>query len=185
MSPRKGTNTKETKKNRRAEILQVSLDLFHRKGYESTPIHEIAGEVGTSSSNVHYHFRHKEDIVRALFEPSFDRVEALLEQVEEVEDRDELLEGYLEIMLEDRKLATLLAIDVSILSIPEIWNRAQTLMLGLRRNVAGEGAEPEEVIKSECALGVLRSGVISVPEYDASLVRKIALPAALALLDSE
>lgn len=172
---------KQEKRSRRAEILEASLELFIAKGYESTPIHEIAREVGTSHSNVHYHFRHKEDIARALFEPSFDRVEALLERVE---TRDEILEGYLETMLEDRKLATLLAIDISILSIPNIWLRAQALMTGLRGKVAGESAKPEEIIRAECALGVLRSGVISVPEYDARIIREVTLPAALAVLDS-
>lgn len=176
-----GEEKTQKKKNRRDEILEISLELFSKRGYESTPIHEIAKEIGTSHSNVHYHFRHKEDIVRALFEPSFDRVEALLRQAG---SRDELLEGYLEVMLEDRKLATLLAIDISILSIPDIWLRAQAIMKDLRGKVAGENATPEEIVRAECALGVLRSGAISVPEYEARLIREVSLPAALAVLES-
>lgn len=73
---------REEKGSRRAELLEASLNLFVQRGYESAPIHQIAREVETSHSNIHYHFRHKEDVVRALLEPLFDRVEALVERVD-------------------------------------------------------------------------------------------------------
>lgn len=174
--------TPQSKPSRREEILSVSLELFLQKGYESTPVHEIAEKVGTSHSNVHYHFKHKVQILRTLFEPSFNRVELLLQQ--QIDDQEQVLEGYLEIMLEERKLAALLATDLSVQSIPDIRQRAHALMDGLRKKVAGDGAAYEEEMKAECALGVLRSGVVSFLEADADTVRNVTLPAARAVLAS-
>lgn len=172
----------QSKLSRREEILDVYLDLFLRKGYESTPVHEIAEKIGTSHSNVHYHFKHKVEILRRLFEPSFSCIELLLQQ--QIEDQHQVLEEYLGIMLEQRKLAALLATDLSVQSVPDIRRRAHALMDGLRKKIAGDNADPEEEMRVECALGVLRSGVVSFPEADADTVRNVTLPAARAVLMS-
>lgn len=171
----------QNKSSRREEILEVSLDLFLKKGYASTPIHEIAAVVGTSHSNIHYHFKHKEQILRTLFQPAFERVEELLERDT---GRDELLGDYLETMLEDRKLAVLLASDASVSSLPDIEQRVQGLIEGLRQKVAGDRATLEEQMRAECALGVLRSGVVSFPGAEPDAVRGVTLAAAKAALRS-
>ena len=170
------------KGGRRERILEVALELFLKKGFDGTPTSEIAAAADTSKASVYHYFRTKEQILYALFYPSFDKVEALLEKARGPE---EILEGYLRTMLEERKLTTLLGADLSILSRPEIGSRALHLMRGLRMRVAGEGASLAEKMRAECALGALRSAVISFPEAEEETIRKVALKAAWAVLASE
>ncbi|ASA22489.1 TetR/AcrR family transcriptional regulator [Paenibacillus donghaensis] len=58
-------NNKQDTKNR---ILEVSLDLFSRRGYSSVSIRDICGEVGIKESTVYYHFKNKQDIFDVLCE---------------------------------------------------------------------------------------------------------------------
>lgn len=167
---------------RRERILHAALELFLKKGFDGTPTSEIAAAAGTSKASVYHYFRTKQEILHALFYPSFDKVKALLEEAKDVQ---ELFEGYLGIMLEERGLTTLLGADLSILSRPEIGSRAFGLMRGLRLGVGGEGASLAEKMRAECALGALRSAVISFPEADEETVREVALKAARAVLASE
>ncbi len=96
--------------------------------------------------------------------------------------REELLEGYLEIMLRHRRLTVLLATDLAILNRPSIGERVCGLNLRLRAALAGPGASLEEEMRAECALGALRSPVIYFPEAGPGLVRKVALEAARRVL---
>jgi AcrR family transcriptional regulator len=52
----------------RARILEAALRLFNRRGSVSVTTHDIADACGISPGNLYYHFRNKEEIIRALFE---------------------------------------------------------------------------------------------------------------------
>lgn len=165
---------------RKEQILRTALGLFLKKGYEGTPTREIAEILGMSKANLYYHFPAKEDVLRALYLPSFAKVEELLDRAE---GRGEAMEGYLEIMLEDRELAILMATDLSVLSRPEIGEKAAELNERLLATVAGEGASLEDRMRAEGALGVLRS-MIGFPEADGERARRVGLAAAEAVLAS-
>lgn len=165
---------------RRGQILDVALALFLKNGYEGTPLSAIAGAVGISKPGIVHHFPAKEDILTALFWPSFAKIEALLDRSP---GREELLEGYVGIMLEDRDLTTLIATDLSVLARPEIGERAMELNGCLRAQVAGrDGEDLAERMRAECALGALRSAVFSFPGADAETARAVGLRAAKAVL---
>lgn len=51
-----------------ARILEISADLFARKGYDNVSIHEIAGAVGIKESSIYNHFNSKASILNKLFE---------------------------------------------------------------------------------------------------------------------
>lgn len=54
------------KQDTKQHILEVSLDLFSRRGYSSVSIRDICGKVGIKESSVYYHFKNKQDIFDCL-----------------------------------------------------------------------------------------------------------------------
>lgn len=54
------------RKDMRAQILQVALELFTRQGYDKTSLREIAERLEVSKAALYYHFTSKEEMLRAL-----------------------------------------------------------------------------------------------------------------------
>lgn len=57
------------RRDTRREILEVASELFTERGYEATSLRVIAERLGITKAALYYHFRNKDDILRALFEP--------------------------------------------------------------------------------------------------------------------
>jgi AcrR family transcriptional regulator len=55
----------------RDRILDATLGLFNERGTAAVSTNHIAEALGISPGNLYYHFRNKEEIVRALFERLF------------------------------------------------------------------------------------------------------------------
>lgn len=51
---------------RREEILEAALVLFHERGYDATGIQDIASHVGMLKGSLYYHIRSKEEILQRL-----------------------------------------------------------------------------------------------------------------------
>jgi len=54
------------------KILEVSLDLFLKQGYEKTTMRAIAKAVGLAPGAAYYHFDAKEHIIQAFYEMSYE-----------------------------------------------------------------------------------------------------------------
>src|SRR5262245_27869463 len=54
----------ERTKNR---ILETAIELFNDKGTKAVTTNHIAAALGMSPGNLYYHFRNKEEIIRAIF----------------------------------------------------------------------------------------------------------------------
>jgi len=61
-----GGDMKKRRKDMRDQILQVSLELFTKQGYDKTSLREIAERLEVSKAALYYHFTSKEEILRAL-----------------------------------------------------------------------------------------------------------------------
>ncbi len=57
----------------RDRILAAALRLFNESGTAAVSTNHIADALGISPGNLYYHFRNKEEIIRALFEQQFAR----------------------------------------------------------------------------------------------------------------
>lgn len=49
-------------------IIETAIELFNQKGTKLISTNHIAAEMGISPGNLYYHFRNKEEIIRAIFE---------------------------------------------------------------------------------------------------------------------
>jgi len=54
--------------NTKEKILSKALELFNEKGYNNITTRHIAAELAISAGNLHYHFKHSEDIIKILFD---------------------------------------------------------------------------------------------------------------------
>jgi AcrR family transcriptional regulator len=61
----------------RERILKTALELFNESGTAAVSTNHIADALGMSPGNLYYHFRNKEEIIRALFEQQFAQWDAL------------------------------------------------------------------------------------------------------------
>ena len=55
----------------REHVLEAALTLFNEQGTGAVSTNHIAEAAGISPGNLYYHFRNKEEIIRALFERLF------------------------------------------------------------------------------------------------------------------
>lgn len=70
----------------RTRILAAALELYNEKGIDATTRH-IASSIGISAGNLHYHFKHTDDIIVTLWNQllsDFDQLVSALEQAEEI-----------------------------------------------------------------------------------------------------
>ena len=65
----------------RDRILEVAMELFTEHGYEATSLREIAEPLGFTKAALYYHFRSKEEILRALMEPAVDLQRELIDRI--------------------------------------------------------------------------------------------------------
>lgn len=52
----------------RDKIIETAIQLFNEQGTKGVTTNHIAAAIGISLGNLYYHFRNKEDIIRAIFE---------------------------------------------------------------------------------------------------------------------
>ena len=71
-------------------IVDVATTLFTDQGYDGTSLREIADELGFTKAALYYHFQSKEEILRAILEPT----EELLEEFMDRLGRAGSLEGW-------------------------------------------------------------------------------------------
>lgn len=93
--------------NRRAELLRAAARLFREKGYDATTIRDIANAVGMRSGSPFYHFKSKQEMLKAVMSEGLQQSLAALEAVaaRHMPPRDKLralIRAHLSTILEPR-----------------------------------------------------------------------------------
>lgn len=61
--------------NTRQNIIATATKLFNNKGYSAVNMLEISSEMGISRGNLVYHFKNKEELLRAIADQMWDKLE--------------------------------------------------------------------------------------------------------------
>lgn len=69
------------------KILAKALELFNDQGYNNITTRHIAAELSISPGNLHYHFKHSEDIIRILFAELTLKMDELLNKMKKKENK--------------------------------------------------------------------------------------------------
>lgn len=62
----------------------MARTLFNEQGIRSITTRHIAASMGISPGNLHYHFKHTEDVVTALFEQLKKKYDKIIDEVQQV-----------------------------------------------------------------------------------------------------
>ncbi|CAN5466172.1 TetR/AcrR family transcriptional regulator [soil metagenome] len=115
----------------RARFIEAALDLFVEHGYNGTSLQMIGDRLGVSKAAVTYHFKSKDELLAAVITPAFDELTHLLEESEAIRResarRTHALDGYVEYLISQRKVASWLSRDVAALGHPVVYEPAQQL----------------------------------------------------------
>lgn len=66
------------------KILDTARRLFNEQGIRRITTRHIAASMGISPGNLHYHFKHTEDVVTALFEQLKKKYDKIIEEVQDL-----------------------------------------------------------------------------------------------------
>jgi len=149
----------------RARILQAAAEVFAKEGLDAS-MDAVAATAGVGVGTVYRHFPRRDELLRGLFDARIDEVLALLGEAQADPDPwhglTQFLERSLEIQVEDRALAQVLADD-------ELQHRL------VRRGSQDIKPAVERLLARALEAGLVRPDVTSV---DVALVRSMVLDVA-------
>ena len=139
------------------KILVISKNLFQKKGYDKTTMHDIIRELGMSKGAIYYHFTSKEEILEAViqrqFRASHDNLVTTINQIT-AKNAKEKLTRLLEI-LEQRQTENKLSATQEVM-INQAKN-PQFVISGMQIAVQKEAPIFSEIIKEGILDGSLKT----------------------------
>jgi AcrR family transcriptional regulator len=73
------------RRNRSQDVIEAAIRVFHKKGYASASIQDVADEVGVLKGSLYHYIDSKEDLLARIFEDSAGQFEGMLAEVGTVE----------------------------------------------------------------------------------------------------
>jgi TetR/AcrR family transcriptional regulator, cholesterol catabolism regulator len=67
-----------TRRNRAQDVIEAAIRVFHKKGYASASIQDVAEEVGVLKGSLYHYIDSKEDLLARIFEDSAGHFEEML-----------------------------------------------------------------------------------------------------------
>jgi len=170
----------------RARILDAALELFSAHGFDGTTLQQIADRLGFTKAALYYHFRSKDDLLRALIAPAIADLDALLDADEQEADtparRRHFVEDYIDVMLRQRRLIAYMASDLAIVAHPAISGGNAARRDRLQTRLAGDGLEFSEQVRVTMATRAIGGVIAQFPDADLTELRAVLIEATRALL---
>jgi AcrR family transcriptional regulator len=165
-APDTGGHDARHRRDTRARIQHVALELFAEQGYDKTSLREIAERLDVTKAALYYHFKSKEDIVRSLVEDYFGQMDALIAwaktQPRTPQTRREILGRYVRIVADGSDVFRMLhhnqAAVNSLAAAKERGDLFRERMTGLIEVLTEPGADMEERLRAAMALGGVSVG---------------------------
>jgi AcrR family transcriptional regulator len=82
LSPAEGAHRR---RNRGEDVIEAAIRVFHKKGYASASIQDVAAEVGVLKGSLYHYIDSKEDLLARIFENSAGHFEAMLVAASELD----------------------------------------------------------------------------------------------------
>jgi AcrR family transcriptional regulator len=153
--------------------MNTAMRMFIEQGYDKTSLREIAEQVGVTKAALYYHFRTKDDIVRAAFADYWAQMEELIDWVSEQPKGSRRNEQVVD------KLVDLLSGDAAQVlrfgqTNPTVMSRDSQqsdfvdVMPRLIGALAGPKAPPEAQMRSVLSFGALLMGNLEEAQFSFS-----------------
>jgi AcrR family transcriptional regulator len=75
------------RRNRRQDVLEAAIRVFHKKGYASSSIQDVAAEVGVLKGSLYHYIDSKEDLLARIFEDSAGHFMEMLDEASGLDER--------------------------------------------------------------------------------------------------
>ena len=134
-------------------IRACALELFSRNGVAATSLQMIADALGVTKAAVYYHFRTKDEIIRAVLAPAFGTWASLLETVDALpvgERAAALVDGLAAQAVTHRRLYAVVLQDVTAAELRAESPGDLDIFRRLRDTLAGE--EPDDASRARAAI---------------------------------
>ena len=169
--------------NTRERIQAVARDLFAEQGLRNTSLRDIAARLDITKPALYYHFSSRDDLVRSIVQPMVDDLEAFL-ATGGSRDARQLLEDYFDVLWAHRVVMGIIVRDLAALGQLELGEWMIEWRRTLIRLLAGAKPSPVQMIRATVALGGVSDCTIEYAGRTRTQVKKTAVDAALAALNS-
>jgi AcrR family transcriptional regulator len=157
MSPARSGDTRE-------RILAIAREQFARKGFTGTSIADIAGELGTTTAALYYHFSSKADILVALLEEPMAAYTRILRSLDAgAPSAEDLLSAFIDLAVDSREMATIVDRDPAVLAIIDerLPRTSQEMTDQVIAALAGPGTGRAGVIRAHAAFAAIKEATLA------------------------
>jgi len=165
----------------RRKVLRVALELFMSQGYNRTSLREIADRLGFSKAALYYHFKAKEDILQALAGNLLADLEDLMDRGRAnpdrgPEDRLRFMQDLLDVLLENRGVALLVAFECKAIIPSTFGERARDTFFTVRELLMSASPNTAERVRVLAVIGIIQSVVFHMSDVPTEELRRLILP---------